>query len=118
MVSLPQEGLVRDSEIYFHQETSIQDHLWLGGQNLLSLDANTDGVLARYLMHDTAVWLLLVEYPDDTAAVAALETLAASEFDNMSAVAVGGGLLGAVFGALPNADAEQLLMIALDGGVY
>jgi hypothetical protein len=114
--SLPQEGLVKNSEVFFHQETSIQDYLWLGGQNLLALDAETDGVLARYLMHDTAVWLLLVEYPDDAAAAAALETLAASEFDNMSAVAVEGGLLGVVSGAVPNADAKQLLMIALDGG--
>lgn len=114
--SLPKEGLVKDSEVFFHQETSIQDYLWLGGRNLLSLDTETDGVLARYVMHDTAIWLLLVEYPDDAAAAAALETLAASEFDNMSAVAVEGGLLGAVFGALPSTDAEQLLMIALDGG--
>jgi hypothetical protein len=114
---LPKEGLVKGSEVFFHRETSIQDYLWLGGQNLLSLDAETDGVLARYLIRDTAVWLLLVEYPDDTAAAAALDILAASEFDNMSAVAVEGGLLGAVFGAVPNADAEQLLMMALDGGV-
>ena len=116
MERLPEEGLVEDSEVFFHQETSIQDHLWLGGQNLLSLGAETDGVLARYLFHDVGVWLLLVEYPGDAAAAAALERLAASELDNVSAVAAEGGLLGAVFGALPGTDAEQLLMVALDGG--
>lgn len=114
--SLPQEGLVKDSAVYFHQETSIQDHLWLGGQNLLSLGAETDGVLARYLMHDTPVWLLLVEYPEVATAAAALETLAVSELDNMSAVDVEGRLLGAVFGVLPKTDAEELLMIVLKGG--
>ena len=113
---LPKEGLVQDSEVFFHQETSIQDYLWLGGQNLLSLGAETDAVLARYLIHDTGVWLLLVGYPEDAAAAKARETLAASEFDNMSAVAVEGGFLGAVFGALSKTDAEQLLTIALDGG--
>lgn len=113
---LPEEGLVQDSEVFFHQETSIQGHLWLGGQNLLSLDAETDAALARYLIHDTGVWLLLVGYPEDAAAAKARETLAASEFDNMSAVAVEGGFLGAVFGALSKTDAEQLLTIALDGG--
>jgi len=113
---LPKEGLVQDSEVFFHQETSIQNHLWLGGQNLLSLDAETDAVLARYLIHDTGVWLLLVQYPEDAAAAAAMEALAAPEFDNFGAVAVEGGLLGAVFGALPKTDAEQLLMSALEGG--
>jgi hypothetical protein len=116
MGRLPKEGLVEDSEVFFHQETSIQGHLWLGGQNLLSLGAETDAVLARYLIRDTGVWLLLVEYPEDVAAAEALERLAASEFDDMSAVAVERGLLGAVFGALPKTDAEQFLMIALDGG--
>ena len=115
---LPKEGLVQNSEVFFHQETSIQEYLWLGGQNLLSLDAETDGVLARYLIHDIGgVWLLLVEYPEDAAAAAAMDRLVAAEFDNMSAVAVEGGLLGIVFGAVPSTDAEQFLMTALAGGV-
>lgn len=114
---LPKEGLVADSKVFFRQEISIQDHVWLGGQNLLSLGAETDAVLAGYEIQGTRVWLLLVEYPDDAAASASLEALAAGEFDNLSAAAVQGELFGAVFGTLPSADAEQLLMIALNGGI-
>lgn len=113
---LPWEGLVKNSEVFFHQETSIQDHLWLGGQNLLSLSAETDAVLARYFIGDTGVWLLLVQYPGDGAAATALEALTASGLDDISAAAVEGGLLGAVFGAESSSEAEQLLMNALVGG--
>jgi hypothetical protein len=114
---LPKDGLVGDSEVFFHEETSIQDRLWLGGQNLLALSAETDAVLARYMIQDTSVWLLLVEYPEEASASAALQTLTASEFDTVSAAAVEGRFLGAVFGTLPKAEADQLLMIALEGGM-
>ena len=112
---LPGEGLVEGSEIYFHQEMSIQDHLWLGGVNILALGAETDGVLARYVLGDVAVWLLLVEYPEDAAAAVALDALIASTLDDLSAAAVDGVYVGAVFGASPSTDAETLLKNALDG---
>lgn len=113
---LPQEGIAENSEIFFHQETSIQDRLWLGGQNVLSLDADTDGVLAQYLLGDSAVWLLLIEYPEAAAAATALEALTAQGFDSLSAAEVDGEMLGAVFGTLPSADARQLLIAAFHRG--
>ena len=113
---LPHEGRVEGSEVYFHQETSIQDRLWLGGQNVLLLGPETDGALAQYLVGDLTAWLLLVEYPGDAAADAALQALTAHGFDSLRASEVDGRFLGAVFGALPNADAVQLLASAFHGG--
>ena len=94
---LPQEGRVERSEVYFHQETSIQDRLWLGGQNVLSLGPETDAVLAQYAIGDVTAWLLLVEYPGGAAADAALEALIAHGIDSLSATEVESGILGAVF---------------------
>ncbi|UCC62558.1 MAG: hypothetical protein JSV36_17625 [Anaerolineae bacterium] len=45
---LPDGGLVPRSEVFFHQEISIQGTLWLGGENLLGLSPQTDGLLAQY----------------------------------------------------------------------
>jgi hypothetical protein len=45
---LPPDGLVERSAIFFHEEISIQSDLWLGGENLLGLGLETDGVLARW----------------------------------------------------------------------
>ncbi len=113
---LPQEGCVKGSEVYFHEETSIQDRLWLGGQNILSLGPETDGVLAQYLIGDVTAWLLLIEYPGEAAARAALEALTAHSLDSLAVAKAEGGLLGAVFGALPASDAVLLLPGALHGG--
>ena len=114
---LPQEGLTENSEIFFHEETSIQDRLWLGGQNILVLGPETDGVFARYLVGDAAAWLLLIDYPESAATAAALEALTAHGFDNLGAADMEGGLLGAVFGAMPSTDAQRLLTTALyEGG--
>jgi hypothetical protein len=112
---LPREGLREHSEIFFHEETSIQDHLWLSGQNILSLGPETDAVLAQYLIDESAIWLLLVEYAEDAAAAPALEALTTHQFDSLSAARVEGRLLGAVFGSLPGAEAERLITTALRG---
>ncbi len=48
MGRLPPDGLVERSAIFFHEEISIQNDLWLGGENLLGLGPETDGVLAQY----------------------------------------------------------------------
>lgn len=113
---LPEEGLVAGSEIFFHQEVSMQDYLWLGGENLLSLGSETDAVLARYELEDASAWLLLVEYVEDADAAAALAAFLDASFENLGAAAVQGRKLGAVFGGLPDAPSERLLTNALDRG--
>jgi len=114
---LPPDGLAERGVIFFHEEISIYSELWLGGENLLGLSAETDGVLARYDAGGAVARLLLVQYPDAAAAADALGTLTgrqdAGELNLISAT-VREGLLGAVFGDVDAAAADALLQQALD----
>lgn len=109
----PSAHLVPRSVLFFHEELSIQNELWLGGENILGLSPQTDGVLARYDLDGTLVRLLLVQYPDAQAATAGRDALRASQVGELAAVEVRGDLLGAVFGAAEGTLAEQLLTTAL-----
>jgi len=111
---LPPDGLVARSAIFFHQEISIQSQLWLGGENLLGLSPETDGVLARYDLSSGPAQLLLVQYPDAKAASAGLEALQARQMDNLAAALGHKELLGAVFGTVDKATAGELLTAALE----
>jgi len=113
---LPAGGLVPRSEVFFHQEISIQGTLWLGGENLLGLSPQTDGLLARYERGGAAVWLLLVLYPDAEAASAGLAALEGGQVGGLVAAGVQDGLLGAAFGQADAATAGELLSEALGGG--
>ena len=113
---LPREGLVERSDLFFHQEISIQSYVWLGGQNLLGLSAETEGLLARYETESGSVYLLLVQYPDQGAALLGLQALQAGSIADLSASQVQGELLGAVFGEAGELDATLLLERALVGG--
>lgn len=110
---LPEEGLVEESVLFFHQEISIQDKVWLGGQNLLALGPETDGVLARYGVAGEEGWLLLIQYADDGAAAAALDALRSGGFADLVAAEANLNLLAAVFGPVSEAGAEALLSDAL-----
>lgn len=113
---LPPEGLVERSTIFFHEEISIQDQLWLGGENLLGLGPETDGVLARYEVGSATVQLLLVEYPEAEAATAGLAALEGGGVSGLVTAAARSNLLGAVFGEMDGAAARELLAGALDNG--
>ncbi len=110
---LPPDGLVERSAIFFREEISIQDVLWLGGENLLGLGRETEGVLAQYDIGGTIGWLLLVEYPDAEAASAGLDALESNPVDGMVTAGVRDNLLGAVFGEVNEAAVNGLLTEAL-----
>ena len=110
---LPLDGRKERSERFFHQEISIQDQLWLGGANLLGLDADTDGVLANYTIDGKATLLLLVQYTDAASASAALEALQDSQLSDLVVAATQDSLLGALFGKADEAAAKALLTAAL-----
>jgi len=118
---LPPDGLVERSAIFFHQEISIQDHLWLGGENLLGLGPETDGVLARYDVGGVPARLLLVQYPSTEGAASGLAALMAAQARPEPSQTVSGlvtadahdDLLGAVFGEMDRAAASMLLTMAL-----
>jgi hypothetical protein len=67
--SLPSEGLVPFSQHYFHLHASLIYHYYVSRENILNLNATTKAVLARYRPGSTL--LLLVEYPDESAAATA-----------------------------------------------
>jgi hypothetical protein len=110
---LPSQGLVASSAIFFHEEISIQNWLWLGSQNVLGLGPDTDGILARYDLDGEAAQLLLVQYPAAQAASAGLAGLQSAALDNLVAADVHGQLLGAVFGQADAPAAAELLSQSL-----
>jgi len=113
---LPPDGLVTDGSIYFHLESSIQDEVWLGGENILGLDLDTDAVLAHYRVGGTVARLLVVRFDDDREANAALEALRAAAIDGFVSADTEGRLLAAVFGGIPEEDASTLVADALADG--
>jgi hypothetical protein len=111
---LPADGLIPRSAVFFHEEPSIQNEVWLGGENILGLSPDTDGVLARYEIDGKVVRLLLIEYPDAGAASAALAALQGGEVEGLIAADAKGNLLGAVFDQVSKSAASALLAQALE----
>jgi len=106
---LPSDGVVERSAIFFHEEISIQNELWLGGENVLALGPETDGVLARYDVGGEMARLLLVQYPNAEAASAGLAVLETGQVSSLVAADTRGDLLGAVFGEVDEIVAGTLL---------
>jgi hypothetical protein len=113
MDRLPPGGLVARSAIFFHEELSIQSEIWLGGENVLGLSPDTDGVLARYELGGTTGHLLLIAYPSAEAASAGPAALAGGEIESLVDADVQQNLLGAVFGDVDETAAGALLAEAL-----
>ena len=110
---LPPGGLMTQDVVFFHQEISIQDELWLGGENLLALGPETNGILARYDVGGATALLLLVRYLDGEAAAAGLDSLAVGSAGDLVTADVRGDVLGAVFGDVDEIAASALLAEAL-----
>jgi hypothetical protein len=115
MDRLPTEALVAQSALFFHEEISIQNEIWLGGENILGLSQETDGALARYDLGGTTARLILVQYPTAAPAPAGLAALKSAGVDGLVVADVSDNLLGAVFGKVDRAIAEALLAKALAG---
>lgn len=115
MDRLPTAGMVARSAVFFHEEMSIQNEVWLGGVNLLGLSQETDGALAWYDIGDGVARLLLVQYITPEAASTALAALESGQIDGFVTADVRDNLLGAIFGQVDEAAASGLLVQALDG---
>lgn len=115
MDRLPSDGLVERSAIFFHEEISIQNELWLGGENLLGMGLDTEGVVARYEFDGDVVRLLLVQYLSTEEASAGLAALEAGRVDGLVVADTGENLLGAVFGEVGETIANALLSQSLAG---
>ncbi len=106
---LPQPGRVERSEMFFHEEMSIQMEVWLGGENLLGLSPATDGALARYDLGGQTARLFLVQYPTPGEADKGLAALKSGKIASVLAADAKGSFLGAVFGQADAAQAQALL---------
>jgi hypothetical protein len=113
LTRLPAEGLVERSPVFFHEEISIQDWIWLGGENLLGLSLQTDGILARYDLAGSVGQLLLIQYPDAQGAKAGLEALQGSAVEQLVIAEAQDELLVAVLGPVNESTAWILLNYAL-----
>lgn len=106
---LPVDNLVEGSNLFFHEEISIQNEVWLGGENLLGLSSQTNGAMARYTLNGTTIHLLLVEYSTPKQAEDALNALQAGGLSDLLASQVNGNFLAVTFGATEAAQAQQLV---------
>lgn len=80
----------------------------------MGLSAQTNGLLARYDLNEARTYLLLIEYPDARAASTRLAALRrAGQVEGLVAAAASDNLLGAVFGQVDAAAANDLLTKAL-----
>lgn len=97
---LPQTGLQEHNFIFFHEELSIQDRIWLGGENILGLSHDTNGVVAPYELDGVPVYLLLIEYPTPTQAAAGVKALQTGQAQDNLLVAVFGEVTETAAGVL------------------
>ena len=112
---LPQTGLKKERDfIFFHEELSIQDRIWLGGENILGLSQDTNGVVASYEVADSPALLLLIEYPTPNQAAAGLEALQTAQVDDLVIVQAQDNLLAAVFGEVDDSVASTLVAKVLN----
>ncbi|MDR1344141.1 MAG: hypothetical protein LBJ39_02190 [Tannerellaceae bacterium] len=65
---LPEEGLTPGGFLYFHHYIWLNAYLFIADYNIVDISDQTDAVLAKYGPADARCYLLMVEYPDNTAA--------------------------------------------------
>lgn len=110
---LPADGLVERSALFFRREISVQNEVWLGGENRLGLGDDVECVLARYEIGNETVRLMLIQYVDVKAALIGLAALQDGQVEGVAAVERRGSLVGAVFGSIEEATARELLLKAV-----
>ena len=109
IAALPEEDRTDERAVFFRLEISIQDEIWLGGENILGLGSHTAGVLARYEIAGTPAHLLVVQYASDADAAAALERLYEYDTPALAAAENRGPVLMALFGGLEPGAAQSWL---------
>jgi hypothetical protein len=68
---LPQVSLIRESVRYFRHYVWLNSHYFIADGNILQINDNTEGLLAKYRDGDKKFLLLLVEYKNSQDAQAA-----------------------------------------------
>lgn len=75
---LPAQWVAKDSLIYFHGQTALNNSYFLSHQNCLSLGDGVEGVIFYYTPDIKPLRVIMVRYPDHQKAAEAFKTLRAS----------------------------------------
>ncbi len=81
---LPEKGLQKRSLCYFHTQVILNVHYYLSNSNLLNLNENTEALLARYIIGDDKIRILLIAYPEKQEAQAAAKQFTHQYLQNES----------------------------------
>jgi len=111
---LPREKLVPRSEKFFHEKLALDNIIWTVKENVLNVSAETDAVAATYDYGGAKLRLLIVAYPEAEAAAGALRALNAASSETLSAAEQRDRYIVAVFQALDEGSANDLLQRALE----
>ncbi len=71
---LPAEGLILNSERFFHKQIVLNNLYFLSTENLLNLNEKTSAVMGDYLLGKMNLKLLLISYPDTFSARSTFES--------------------------------------------
>jgi len=109
----PSKNLAKGGLVYFHEQVAVEKVVSLGANNLLGLSDQTGCVLAQYDLDGAKAELVLIEYPDESAAASGLKTLQNAGLPELLIAGIKGKVVGAVFGTANAEAASQLLAEAL-----
>ncbi|MDR0714805.1 MAG: hypothetical protein LBF89_11205 [Bacteroidales bacterium] len=123
---LPAEKPVDGGILYFHHYIWLNAYFFIADFDLLNINEQTDAVVAKYGTPEQRSYLLLVEYPDENATVAAYRRLMqryAPESGNGQSIRLedgtwfagwhGGKRLCAIFNSPSLKEAESLLQATI-----
>ena len=79
---LPKEGLLEESILYFNHHAWQNAFYYLGDDNFLFINKETDAVLAKYGKAENQQYLMLIQYPDKKKASLALENFRNDYLEN------------------------------------
>jgi hypothetical protein len=111
--ALPAQGLQPRSARFFRQKMALDNVLWLGSEDVLGLDRDTEGVVARYARGGQDMDLLLVTFPSASQARQAHDALLGAGVEELAAAGVQDKTVGAVFCPACQDEAQALLDQAL-----
>jgi hypothetical protein len=112
--ALPKQDMQPGSVRFFREKIALDNFYWLGMDDPLGLNADTEGVLAHYRIGESEADLILIAFPDVAGAQDALSGLKAAGIEGLLSTKVQGHTLGAVFGKVSPESADQWISQALD----
>jgi hypothetical protein len=108
---LPEDGLDPRSVRFLHTQEILNGVVYLGYENVFRFGPDIDAVVGRYQRAEGSAWLLLVDYPDETAA----ELAEGGAREAGVSVRRRGARLAAVLAPDPQAVVDRLLGDAIAG---